>query len=187
MAQLRELMAAFRAGDNGAGRQLMEMFYPELRKLAASKMRKERAFHTWEPTTLVNELYLEMMKLKELGEDRFSQNDKAAFFGLASHLMKRLLIHHARPLSRRIEKLELREDQAVTYSNQETLHEIDRLMQRLESIHPRLRSVVEMRVFEGCTVDQIAERLSCSPVTVARSWRFAKKWLQDQMQDNSAL
>src|SRR5438309_7172083 len=103
-------MSSFRAGDAEAAGRLVEIFYPELRRIAAARMRAERVNHTLQPTAVVHQLYLELVKIKALrpassgGED-----EKAAFLGLAAYLMKQLLIHHARPLSKRAEKTELPE------------------------------------------------------------------------------
>ncbi len=83
----------------------MEIFYPELKRMAASKLRGERAGHSWQPTLLVNELYLQMVKIKTLRpEDVERSNDRAAFLALAGQIMKRLLIHHARPAFRQSAK-----------------------------------------------------------------------------------
>src|SRR5258707_15670606 len=106
------LMADFRQGNPAAANELVELFYPELRRLAAVKMKGERTEHTWQPTALVNELYLELVKIKALKPPAHDE-ERAAFFGLAGHLMKRLLIHHARPLYRRIEKVEIGDDLGV--------------------------------------------------------------------------
>jgi DNA-directed RNA polymerase specialized sigma24 family protein len=101
-----DLIAQVRQGNNRAAGALMEALYPELRRLAARKMKSERADHTWQPTALVHELYLELLKSKSLvgnGDPR----QRAAFFGLAGHMMMRLLIHHSRPLHRRVQKLSI--------------------------------------------------------------------------------
>src|SRR5215831_15169404 len=97
--EVERLMAAFRAGDSRAGNQLIELFYPELKRLAAGHLLRERKEHSWQPTLLVNERYLELVKIKALqAPDRDRNNEKAAFFALAGQIMKRLLIHHGRPL-----------------------------------------------------------------------------------------
>src|SRR5262252_10898145 len=89
------LMTAFREGDSRAADRLMELFYPELKRLAARHLRGERKEHSWQPTLLVNELYLELIKIKALQPpDRDRNNEKAVFFGLAGQIMRRLLIHH---------------------------------------------------------------------------------------------
>src|SRR3954466_5068985 len=106
--EISGLMAAFRAGDNQAGGRLMERFYPELKRLAAGHLKAERHEHSWQPTLLVNELYLELIKIKALPpKDRDRNNEKAAFFALAGQIMKRMLIHHSRPLSSKARKVPL--------------------------------------------------------------------------------
>src|SRR5215831_16952490 len=96
------LMASFRNGDHDAAGRLVELFYPELRRIAAARMRAEPPGHTLQPTALVHQLYLELVKIKALrAASSGGADEKAAFLGLAAFLMKRLLIHHARPLSKR--------------------------------------------------------------------------------------
>jgi RNA polymerase sigma factor (TIGR02999 family) len=175
------LMAAFRTGDKTAANQLVELLYPELRRLAASKMKGERAGHTWQPTLLVNELYLAMVKIKALGGNSGGdEEEKAAFLGLAGLLMKRLLIDHSRPLYRRAQKVELLEGANVVPSA-ESLHTVEAVLARLAAIDANLRTVVEMRVFEGWTGDEIAQTLGCSPRTIANYWIFAKRWLEKEL------
>src|SRR5436190_10114302 len=107
-ATVARLMARFRNGDHEAAGRLIELFYPELRRIAAARMRAERPDHTLQPTAVVHQLYLELVKVKALRPaSSGGADEKAAFLGLAAYLMKRLLIHHARPLSRRAEKAEL--------------------------------------------------------------------------------
>ncbi len=176
------LMAAFRKGDTTAANQLVELLHPELRRLAASKMKGERAGHTWQPTVLVNELYLAMVKVKALGgSSGGDEQEKAAFIGLAGPLMKRLLIEHSRPLYRHVEKVEFRERTNLVPTDAESLHTVEALLSRLAAIDPKFRSVVEMRVFEGLTGDEIAHELGCSPRTVASYWVFAKRWLEKEL------
>jgi RNA polymerase sigma factor (TIGR02999 family) len=175
-------MAGLRDGDSNAANQLVELLYPELRRLAAAKMRGERSEHTWQPTLLVNELYLALVKIKALrGMGTGADQEKAAFLGLAGHMMKRLLIEHSRPLYRRAEKIELRERPDLVQSSAESLHFVEEALSRLAAIDPKLRTVTEMRVFEGLTGDEIAIHLGCSPRTVANYWAFAKRWLQKEL------
>jgi RNA polymerase sigma factor (TIGR02999 family) len=173
------LMQAFRAGDSEAGAKLTEMFYPELKRLAARHMSREHKAHSWQPTLLVNELFLELSKIKGLNNDRTYDDDKAAFFALAGHLMRRLLIHHARPLEKRVLKVPLWDD--IRTDPQATLVEIENLLVRLESMDPALRTVVELKIFEGMTAEEISRRLGCPLITVNRNWQFAKRWLQTKM------
>jgi len=178
------LMAEFRKGDRTAVDRLVELLYPELRRLAASKMKGERAEHTWQPTLLVNELYLALVKIKELGGGGSSgadQEEKAAFLGLAGLVMKRLLIDHARPLYRRAEKVEFRDRPNLIAEGTESLSFVEEALSRLAAIDPKFRTVIEMRVFEGLTGDEIAQQLGCSPRTVASYWTFAKRWLEKEL------
>jgi RNA polymerase sigma factor (TIGR02999 family) len=177
-------MADFRNGDKAAANQLVELLYPELRKLAAAKMKGERQDHTWQPTLLVNELYLTLIKIKALGGPG-SEQEKEAFLGFAGYVMKRLLIEHARPLYRHTEKIEFREAPNLVSPDTESLHQVEEALSRLGAIDPKFRTVVEMRVFEGLTGDEIARQLGCSPRTVASYWTFAKHWLAKELGTSS--
>ncbi len=175
-------MASFRCGDQAAAGQLVELFYPELRRIAAARMRAERVDHTLQPTAVVHQLYLELVKVKALRPASSGEtNDKAAFLGLAAFLMKRLLIHHARPLSRRAEKAELPDLPGPHSSTEYSLVEIDDALNRLAAINPALRRVVELRVFEGLTREEIARKMGCGTATVARHWNFARNWLEEAL------
>jgi RNA polymerase sigma factor (TIGR02999 family) len=175
------LMANFRQGDAEAAAGLMELFYPELRRMAGARMRAERVEHTWQPTALVNELYLELVKIKALRPpDAGGEEEREAFLALAGHIMKRLLIHHARPLYKRAEKTELAEFPDLRAGGVDSLAQIDSALERLAALNPKLRSVVELRVFEGLTGEEIAARMDCAPRTVARYWTFAQQWLSEE-------
>jgi RNA polymerase sigma factor (TIGR02999 family) len=176
---IASLMAAFRDGDSGAGAQLMELFYPELKRLAAGQLQGERQGHSLQPTLLVNEVYLQLIKIKSLRQtDVERANDKAAFLALAGQIMKRLLIHHARPLSHKAQKVPVLEDLRLEADN--SLVEVEDLLSRLESIKPVIRTVVELKVFEGRTAEEIAQQLGCATVTVHRHWQFARQWMKAQ-------
>jgi RNA polymerase sigma factor (TIGR02999 family) len=175
------LMADFRTGDKAAADRLMELLYPELRKLAAARMNGERTEHTWQPTLLVNELYLALVKTRALGNGSRADEEKAAFLGLAGHVMKHLLIDHSRPLYRRAEKVQLQDMPDRAQTGLEDAHFVEELLARIGAIDPKLRSVIEMRVFEGLTGDEIAQQLGCSPRTVANLWTFAKRWLSNEL------
>ena len=178
----KHLMTELRGGSSEAAGKLIELFYPELRRLAAARMQGERSNHTWQPTVLVNELYLELARIKSLpAGSAIDEEEKKAFFGLAAFLMKRLLVHHARPLPKRITKTEIEEASTVSSSGEQTMLEIEELLSRLGGIDPKLRAVVEMKVFEGLSREEIAERLGCSTRTVTRHWDFAQHWLHKAM------
>ena len=177
------LMARFRAGDREAADQLFSILYPELRRLAALKMNAEGSEHSWQPSLLVNELYLQLVKIRSLppaiGGDR---SEREHFLQFAGHVMRHLLIDHSRLLSQRAAKIDIAQfDLATEEGGTATLQEIDDLLGNLAAIHPRLRSIVEMKVFEGLSVEEIAHRLDVAPRTIARNWTFCKEWLREQL------
>jgi RNA polymerase sigma factor (TIGR02999 family) len=178
---VQNLMKRFRMGDKQAAGELVTLFYPELRRLAAARMRGEQVDHTWQPTSLVNELYLELLKVKALrASDSDGEAERRAFLGLAAHLMRRLLIQHARPLAKRSEKFELEDLPDTRVSGTEALAEVENALDRLGSINPNLRTVVELRVFEGLTIKDSAARMGIGTATIGRYWEFARQWLEDE-------
>jgi RNA polymerase sigma factor (TIGR02999 family) len=181
-------MARFRNGDHEAAGRLVELFYPELRRIAAARMRAERPDHTLQPTAVVHQLYLELVKIKALRPaGSVAADEKAAFLGLAAYLMKQLLIHHARPLARRAEKAELADLPGPPAPAEQSLVEIDDVLNRLATINPALRRVVELKVFEGLTREEIAREMGCGTATVARHWSFARHWLEEALAGTAGL
>jgi len=174
-------MAELRQGNREAAGALTELLWPELRRLAAAQMKGERSNHTWQPTALVNELYLELINAKGLGSGGIHRNDKNAFLALAAHMMMRLLIHHARPLHRRVRRVPIvDEDKAPELAIQE-LSNIEDLLSGLAKIDPQLRTVVEMKVFEGRSHEEIGGQLGCLLRTIERRWTLAKHWLEKEL------
>lgn len=154
----------------------MDLFYPELKRMAAGQMKGERSDHSWQPTLLVNELFLRMVKIKALRPAKADYLDeRAAFLALAGQIMRRLLIEHARPLARKAKKLPVLEE--LLSKPDEPLLEVESILSQLGAIKPVIRTVVEMKVFEGQTAEQIAKQLGCATVTVHRHWQFARQWM----------
>jgi RNA polymerase sigma factor (TIGR02999 family) len=182
------LVGEFRKGDPVAAGKLVELLYPQLRRIALMRMVREKSGHTWQPTALVNELYLELTKVGKL--ERPSSHtagaERSAFLGFVSHLMRRLLIRHSRRLSRHAEKVPVEEVHLKVEADPllQNQIEVDAVMAKLEALNPRLRAVVEMRVYEGLSGDAIAERLGCTRRTVIRDWNFAKQFLAEQLASN---
>jgi RNA polymerase sigma factor (TIGR02999 family) len=177
------LLAQFRNGDREAAGQLVELLYPDLQRIASSKMQHERPEHTWQPAVLVNELYLELVKVKALRETG-NQDEKDSFMNFAAFLMNRLLARHARPAAKKAVRVEVDEALQVESSGVETLAHIEWLLARLAAIDPKFRTVVELRVFENCTGEEIAARLGCSRKTIDRYWMFASRWLRQELACN---
>jgi RNA polymerase sigma factor (TIGR02999 family) len=173
------LMARLRKGDKEAAGQLVTLFYPELRRLARAKMQRERPGHSWQPTLLVNQLYLELVRIRALREDgQPGQDDeKQAFFGLAAHVMRRLLISHSRPLRQKAELIEFDDDIPSGQGASDELAVVESLLTGLERLHPEFRSVTELKVFEGLSMEQIADQLEIPLRTAYRRWTLARNWL----------
>ena len=141
-------------------------------------MKGEQANHTWQPTGLVN---LELLKVKALrASDSDAEAERRAFLGLAGHMMRRLLIHHSRPLAKRVERSELVDMPTRASPARKYWLKMEQALDRLATIYPNRRSVVELRVFEGPTGKECAERMGVSTATVSRYWEFARQWLEDE-------
>ncbi len=176
------LLDEFQAGRKGAVDRLFTSLYPELRRMAAVHLQREARAYSWQPTLLVNELYLELIRNKALDQG-YDDSRRAAFFGLAGFLMKRLLILHSRPLRNRVETVDVDAIDLFPQSPPaaESLHAVESLLDRLGAIDARIRSVVELRVFEGKTHEEIAAELGCSVRTVSGCWSFARRWLEVEL------
>ena len=178
-----DLMARFRSGNREAANQLFVLLYPEIERVATTKMTAGRCGHSWQPSLLVHELYLQLIKIKALPEpDQADRSEREHFLKFAGHVMRHLLIDRSRPLAARITKIDIAHFDVSDGDNSSvTLREIDDLLEHLAAIHPRLRSIVEMKVFEGLPVEEIAARLDIAPRTVARNWTFCKQWLREHI------
>jgi RNA polymerase sigma-70 factor, ECF subfamily len=177
----RRELAATPSGNSEKTNELVQLLYGELRRLAASYLRRESAGHTLQPTALVNEAYLRLVQ-----QDNSQWKDRNHFFSIAAQTMRRVLVDHARrghagkrggPLP----KLSL--DQAIVYSRENAgeLLLLDELMERLSEADPQQARVVELRVFGGLTVEEAAEVLGVSTPTIKRDWAMAKAWLAREM------
>ena len=176
-------MERLRQGDQQAVGHLVTLFYPELRRLARSQMRGERQKHTWQPTVLVNQLYLELLKMRGARKrSSHSDDERAAFFRLAAHLMRRLLIHHARPMAKRFE-VDMVTDwlPQIPASGDGDLKEVENLLLDLERMDPLFRTIAEMRALEGMSMEEVAEALDIPLRTAYRRWTFVREWLAVHM------
>jgi RNA polymerase sigma factor (TIGR02999 family) len=167
-------------GDRDAAGLLVQILYPELKRIAVARMSQERTDHTWQPTALVELVKSHELRLTASG----GRDEKDAFMGFASHVMARLLLRHARRLYRRVSKtsIDCGEDALpLEQEGPEGLHHVNELLSKLEALNPRLRAIVELRVFEGLSGDEIASRLGCSRRTVLRDWNFAKQLISSEL------
>jgi RNA polymerase sigma factor (TIGR02999 family) len=150
--------------------------YAELRRLAHRYMKRERPDQSLQTTALVNEAYLRLVDYK-----RMHWQDRAHFFAVSAQLMRRILVDHARRQNLKrgagVQLLSLEEAAMVGGERSADLVALDDAMTELARLDPRKVQVVEMRFFGGLSVDETAEVLKVSPVTVRRDWSTAKVWL----------
>jgi len=145
---IADLMVRLRNGNPEAASELVSHLYPELRRLAAAKLARQRNNHSWQPTLLVHELYLELTRVKgsrSAAEDgQNAAREKAAFLSLAGIMMQRL-IEHARPLAYKAPKLNLEAlgDLAGDKGAYDSVQYVEDILTRLEAFDPKLRTVLE--------------------------------------------
>src|SRR5271165_1165002 len=179
--KVTHLLQAWSSGDRDALDRLTPIVYDELRRLARHYMRGERSGHTLQTTALVNEAYLRLVDFKSM-----SWENRAHFFAVAAQLMRRILVDHARRRNLKrgagFQHVHL-EDTAVLGGQREpNFVALDDALQGLAEVDPRKAQVVELRFFGGLTVEETAEVLKVSPVTVLRDWSTARAWLYRELQ-----
>ena len=177
---ITKLLAEWAAGDADALERLTPLVYAELRKIAARQMRAEAPGHTLQPTALVNEAFLRLC-----GSRPAAWQDRAHFFGVCAQIMRHVLTDHARAQLRAkrgagAEHVPI--DAAETLVQQPVDHAaLDDALQALESLDPRKGRIVELRYFVGLGIDETADVLNISPITVRREWTRAKAWLYREL------
>lgn len=178
--EVTRLLAEWAGGNRQALDDLTPMVYRELRQLAASNLRKERQGHTLQPTALVHEAYLRLVDQKNP-----NWQSRSHFFGVAARLMRQILVDHARKRQagkRAGQKMSLEEAVSFQHERSRDLVALDSGLNALEKLDPRKCKAVELRYFGGLSMDEIAQALNVSPVTVRRDLRMAEAWLHQEMQ-----
>lgn len=175
--EVTTLLVAWNDGDSAALNQLMPLVYNELRKMARHHLSRERPEHTLQTTDLVHEAYFRLVDQR-----RVQWQNRAHFFGIAAQLMRRILVDRARHrgrLKRGAGKQVLELDQAAFLSRQvdSEMIAIDEALTDLATLDQRKARVVELRFFGGLSVEETANVLSVSEITVMREWKMAKAWL----------
>ena len=169
--------------------RLLPMVYTELRTIAAKHLRAERPGHTLQPTALANEAYL---RLRGLGDVPW--HDRAHFYAIASRIMRRVLVDHARadlaqkrgagaPMVQLDDGLREGDARTAPAMDAADLIDLDRALDQLSTQEPRLARFIELRFFGGLKIEEIAELLGCSPRTAKRDWTFARAWLLHKLGD----
>jgi RNA polymerase sigma-70 factor (ECF subfamily) len=174
------LLAEWGKGNQKALDELTPLVYRELRQLAASYLRKERQGHTLQPTALVHEAYVRLVD-----QSNPTWQSRSHFYGVAARLMRQILVDHARrKQAGKRGGLKLPLDEAVSFQEERSrdLVALDSGLVALEKIDPRKCKAVELRYFGGLSMDEIAQALEVSAITVRRDLRMAEAWLHQQMQ-----
>ncbi len=173
------LLRAWSRGDLDAPERLLPLVYGELRRLAASQMRRERSDHTLQPTALVHEAYVKLV------DQRLAWQDRSHFFGVAARAMRQVLVDHARRKHAQKRaggfQVPLEGGEPAVAPRVLDLLVLDQALHRLADLDARQARLVELRVFAGLTVEEAGKVLGCSAATASRDYRHAEAWLRRQM------
>jgi RNA polymerase sigma factor (TIGR02999 family) len=171
------VLSRIRGDDPTGWGELLPLVYSDLHQLAQSHMREERPGNLLQPTALVNETYLRLLRQKVV-----EWKGRSHFFGIAALLMRRILVDEARRRAGAARMLEQPWNQhRVTSARSFTLQALDEALSRLGQEDPRQAEVVELRYFGGLTIEETAEFLGVSPKTVKRDWEVARTWLRAEL------
>ena len=181
MGDVTQLLLEWGRGDRNALDSLTSVVHAELRKIAGGYLRQERRDHTLQPTALVNEAWMRLVK-----QDQVSFDNRKHFFALAAQIMRRILVDHGRSV--RAEKrgggaptIQLRDAEALGTGGLEEFLALDEALEQLAKVSARKARIVEMRYFGGLEGKEIAELLGISTATVSRERKIAEAWLSQAM------
>ena len=184
--EITQLLLRWSRGDQSALELLMPIVYEELRKLANSYLRRERPGHTLQPTALINEAYLRLVK-----QDFPEWQSRRHFYGVAAQLMRQILVEYAR--ARAADKRggggrKFSLDEALTFSDEKAseLVALDDAMVALTKFDERKVRVIELRYFGGLSMDETAAALGLSVATIGHETRLARAWLRREMEAQSS-
>jgi len=178
--EITRLLHEWTEGNPIARETLFELVYPHLRKIASNLFRRERPEHLLQPTSVVNELFLKLLRQRSL---RFE--DRIHFYSLCAQLMRRVLIDYARSEGRQKRDggtpVPLYEGLLLSEGSPDNAIDLDRALEELEGIDPRKCRMVELRFFLGFTAEETAELLHVSKASVDRDLRFVRVWLSERL------
>ncbi len=180
---ITQLLVDWSKGDQKALDKLMPLVYSELRRLAGNYLRRERPGHTLQPTALVNEAYLKLIDQKNV-----KWQNRAQFFGVSAHLMRRILVDHARQHQAAKRGGSDQQRLSITSAGQLAKRpEVDLLalheaLEELATLDPQQERIVELRFFGGLSIEETAEVLGIGHATVERDWKMARAWLRRKLE-----
>jgi RNA polymerase sigma-70 factor (ECF subfamily) len=182
-ADVTSLLNKLASGDQKAAAQLIPLVYEELCRLAARRLRQERPGHTLQATALVNEAYVKLSAQRDA-----KWQNRAQFFGVASQVMRRILVDYARGQQRirrggKQQKVSLDDVLLVSPDRTEEVLTVHESLSRLEKLDARQARIVELRYFGGLTLEETAEVVGISAKTVQRELNVAKAWLYGELKE----
>ena len=178
---ITQLLKRYGDGENKALEELIPLVYPELYRLAATYLRRERREHTIQPTALVNEFFLKFTE-----QHRMSWQNRQQFYGVAAQLMRRILVDHARHHAATKRGGDRKCISIRNVPDFGAQPDIDLLalhdaLEKLEAIDPDQAQIVLLRFFVGLTIEETADLMESSHATVEREWRSAKAYLKREL------
>jgi len=172
-----QLLRQWSQGDESVVNELTRLVYQELHRLASSYIRRERPDHTLQATALIHEAYLRLVEQKQS-----EWHSRSHFFGFAAHLMRQILVDHARAHKAEkrgadAERISIEEAEAFAPDRAEDLLALDEALTALAAFDPRKAHIMELRFFAGMALEEIAQTTGVSIRTVDREMRLARAWL----------
>jgi len=180
MSDVTRMLEAVERGEAQAADQLLPLVYAELRRLAAHKMAQENPGQTLQPTALVHEAWLKLVR-----QENRRWQDRNQFFAAAAEAMRRILTDNARRKHRQRHgggqrRVELDDDAVATEADDQVLA-VDEALEKFARLDPTRAEVVKLRYFVGLTFEEAAEVLGISEPTAKRYWAFARAWLLEEI------
>jgi len=180
-----DMLLELTGGNTQVLEALLPIVYSELRRLANNYLRRERSDHTLQPTALVHEAYLKLVDQRNV-----KWQNRAHFFGVAANIMRRILVDHARKHNSEKRGGEFSKEQLeealVVVSDEKSVEllALDEALENLAEMDAQKARIVELRYFGGLSVEETAEVMGISEITVKRHWKMAKAWLFGQIAKN---
>jgi RNA polymerase sigma factor (TIGR02999 family) len=183
--EVTQLLIDWSRGDKAALEQLIPLVHAELRRLARHYMGRENPGHTLQTSALINEAYIRLVDQQDV-----PWQNRAHFFAVSAQVMRHILIDHARShayAKRGGGARQVPFDEAVALNDQraDELVALDDALNMLAAMDTRKSQIIELRFFGGLSIEETAEAMKISPITVTREWRSAKAWLRREMNNES--
>lgn len=177
MHEITELLKAWSNGDTQAMDRLMPLVDQELKQIARNYMRDERSEHILQPTALVHEALIKLIR------ENISYENRGQFYGFIAKRMRQVLVDYARRAPH-VEYVDV-DEAVISHERSEELLTLDAALNKLAEFDERKAKIVECRFFIGLSIPEIAELLGVGHATVERDWEFTRSWLKHQMTGES--